>query len=102
MRKSVLGRASATSCSSATRQSLVTRASSVHFADIEGEVTIGDEVSLQSGCYLTRGVVIESLVFCGPRLITMNDRKITYRRPSLTFVREAPRINHAARVGGGV
>ena len=71
------------------------------YVDIEGDVTIGDHVSLQSGCYITRGVVIEDEVFCGPRVITMNDKRITHRRPGLAFVREGPRIEHGARVGGG-
>ena len=70
------------------------------YVDIEGDVLIGDEVSLQSGCYITRGVVIEDLVFCGPRVITMNDHRIVHRRP-IEFVRDAPRICRAARVGGG-
>ncbi len=71
------------------------------YVDIEGDVTIGNHVSLQSGCYITRGVVIEDEVFCGPRVITMNDKRIVHRRPSLTFVREGPRIQRGARVGGG-
>lgn len=71
------------------------------YVDIEGDVLIGDRVSLQSGCYLTRGVVIEDEVFCGPRVVTMNDKHMTYRRPSLTFERRAPRILRGARVGGG-
>ena len=71
------------------------------YVDIEGDVTIGHHVSLQSGCYITRGVVIEDEVFCGPRVITMNDKRIVHRRPGLTFVREGPRIERAARVGGG-
>jgi acetyltransferase-like isoleucine patch superfamily enzyme len=71
------------------------------YVDIEGDVAIGNHVSLQSGCYITRGVVIEDDVFCGPRVITMNDKRIVHRRPSLTFVREGPRIGRAARVGGG-
>ena len=71
------------------------------FVDIEGDVVIGNEVSLQSGCYITRGVIVEDLVFCGPRVITMNDKRICYRRSALTFVRDAPRILRAARVGGG-
>jgi len=72
------------------------------YVDIEGEVEIGKHVSLQSNCYLTRGVVVEDQVFCGPRLVTMNDRKICHLRPGLSFVREAPRIRRAARIGGGV
>jgi len=71
------------------------------FVDIEGDVAIGDYVSLQSGCYITRGVIIEDEVFCGPRVITMNDKRIVHRRPSLTFERVAPRIGRAARIGGG-
>ena len=71
------------------------------YVDIEGDVVIGDFVSLQSGCYITRGVVIEDEVFCGPRVITMNDKLIVHRRPSLTFERRGPRIRRAARVGGG-
>jgi acetyltransferase-like isoleucine patch superfamily enzyme len=71
------------------------------YVDIEGEVEIGARVSLQSGCYVTRGVVIEDDVFCGPRLVTMNDRKICHLRPTLSFVREAPRIRRAARISGG-
>ncbi|MEO7666916.1 MAG: acyltransferase [Dehalococcoidia bacterium] len=71
------------------------------YVDIEGDVIIGNNVSLQSGCYITRGVVIEDDVFCGPRVITMNDRRISHHRPALTFVRDAPRIRRAARVGGG-
>ncbi|MDI1263309.1 MAG: acyltransferase, partial [bacterium] len=71
------------------------------YVDIEGDVRIGDFVSLQSRCYITRGVVIEDHVFCGPGILTMNDKRITHRRPSMTFVRAAPRILRAARVGGG-
>ena len=71
------------------------------FVDVEGDVEIGDNVSLQSSCYITRGVVIEDDVFCGPRMITMNDKRMSHRRPSVPFVRAAPRIRRAARVGGG-
>ena len=71
------------------------------YVDIEGDVRIGDFVSLQSGCYLTRGVIIEDEVFCGPRIVTMNDKARSYRRPSLSFKRQAPRLLRAARVGGG-
>jgi len=71
------------------------------YVDIEGDVRIGDRVSLQSGCYLTRGVIVEDDVFCGPRVVTLNDRIMTYGRPALTFVRQAPRILRAARIGGG-
>jgi len=71
------------------------------YVDIEGDVRIGDFVSIQSACYLTRGVVIEDEVFLGPRIVTMNDKAICYRRPTQQFNRQAPRILRAARVGGG-
>jgi acetyltransferase-like isoleucine patch superfamily enzyme len=71
------------------------------YVDIEGDVRIGDFVSLQSGCYITRGVIIEDAVFFGPRVVTMNDKHISYRRPSMPFVGQAPRILRGARVGGG-
>jgi UDP-2-acetamido-3-amino-2,3-dideoxy-glucuronate N-acetyltransferase len=71
------------------------------YVDIEGEVRIGDFVSLQSGCYLTRGVIVEDEVFCGPRVVTINDKNISYRRRSLTFMRAAPRLLRAARIGAG-
>ncbi|HXH21582.1 MAG TPA: acyltransferase [Dehalococcoidia bacterium] len=71
------------------------------YVDIEGDVRIGDNVSLQSGCYITRGTVIEDEVFCGPRVTTMNDRRMSYRRPGVEFVREAPVIRRGARIGGG-
>ena len=71
------------------------------YVDIEGDVKIGNHVSLQSGCYITRGVVIEDNVFCGPRIVTMNDKRIVHRRDQLTFERQAPIIKRGARVGGG-
>jgi UDP-2-acetamido-3-amino-2,3-dideoxy-glucuronate N-acetyltransferase len=71
------------------------------YVDIEGDVAIGNHVSLQSACYITRGVIIEDEVFCGPRVTTMNDKRIVHRRANLTFVRAAPCILRAARIGGG-
>jgi UDP-2-acetamido-3-amino-2,3-dideoxy-glucuronate N-acetyltransferase len=71
------------------------------YVDIEGDVRIGNFVSLQSGCYLTRGVTIEDEVFCGPRLLTLNDKVIAYRRASLARNLVAPRLLRAARIGGG-
>ena len=69
------------------------------YVDIEGDVVIGNHVSLQSACYITRGVIIEDGVFCGPRVTTMNDKRICHRRSNLEFNRAAPRILRGARVG---
>jgi acetyltransferase-like isoleucine patch superfamily enzyme len=71
------------------------------YVDIEGDVVIGDDVSLQSACYITRGVVIENCVFCGPRVTTMNDKRITHMRPNMDSSQTPPRICRGARVGGG-
>lgn len=55
---------------------------------------IGDRVSIQTACHITRGVVIESDVFIGPHVVTLND-KLTGN--SMNF----PRICKGAKVGGG-
>jgi len=55
---------------------------------------IGDRVSIQTACHITRGVVIEDEVFIGPGVITLND-KLT--GGAMRF----PRICRGAKVGGG-
>lgn len=55
---------------------------------------IGDRVSIQTACHITRGVIIEDDVFIGPGVITLND-KLT--DSAMTY----PRIGRGARVGGG-
>lgn len=45
--------------------------------------------------------MIEDEVFLGPRVITMNDKNMTYHRNNLKFVRRAPYISKGARIGGG-
>lgn len=55
---------------------------------------IGDRVSIQTACHITRGVVIEDDVFIGPRVVTLND-KLT--GDNLCY----PRICRGAKIGGG-
>jgi acetyltransferase-like isoleucine patch superfamily enzyme len=55
---------------------------------------IGDRVSIQTACHITRGVVIEEDVFIGPGVVTLND-KLT--GGGMTF----PRICRGAKIGGG-
>lgn len=55
---------------------------------------IGDRVSIQTSCHITRGVVIEDDVFVGPGVITLNDKLLG---GPLT----PPRICAGAKVGGG-
>jgi acetyltransferase-like isoleucine patch superfamily enzyme len=58
------------------------------------ECSIGDRVSIQTACHITRGVVIEDDVFVGPGVITLNDEFMNgVLRPS--------RICKSAKVGGG-
>jgi UDP-2-acetamido-3-amino-2,3-dideoxy-glucuronate N-acetyltransferase len=56
---------------------------------------IGHQVSIQTGCHITRGVVIEDEVFIGPGVITLNDPLVP-DRPM-----KAPTIRKGARIGGG-
>ncbi|MBX3571181.1 MAG: N-acetyltransferase [Mesorhizobium sp.] len=56
--------------------------------------TIGDGVSIQTGCHITRGVTIEDGVFIGPGVITLND---PLKDTGLLF----PIIRNGARIGGG-
>jgi len=56
--------------------------------------TIGDRVSIQTACHITRGVVVEDDVFIGPGVITLND-KLT--GGDMVY----PRICRGAKIGGG-
>ncbi len=56
---------------------------------------IGDRVSIQTGCHITRGVVIEDDVFVGPGVITLNDKTMTGGDL------HGPVIRRGAKVGGG-
>lgn len=55
---------------------------------------IGDRVSIQTACHITRGVIIEDDVFIGPHVVTLND-KLT--GGTLSY----PRICRGAKIGGG-
>ena len=58
------------------------------------DARIADRVSIQTGCHITRGVVIEDDVFVGPGVITLND-KLMGGPPAY------PRICRGAKIGGG-
>lgn len=55
---------------------------------------IGDRVSIQTACHITRGVVIEDDVFVGPHVTMLNDKLLG---AELSF----PRICRGAKIGGG-
>ena len=58
------------------------------------EASIGNDVSIQTACHVTRGVVIEDDVFLGPSVTTLND---TLKGEPL----KAPTIECGAKIGGG-
>lgn len=58
------------------------------------ECSVGDRVSVQTACHITRGVVVEDDVFIGPGVITLNDLL-------MSGVIRPPRICRGAKVGGG-
>lgn len=55
---------------------------------------IGNRVSIQTACHITRGVVIEDDVFIGPHVVTLNDK---LNGSEMTF----PHICKGAKIGGG-
>ena len=56
---------------------------------------IGDGVSIQTACHITRGTVIEDNVFVGPGVVTLNDPLVAGRGM------KAPTIREGAKIGGG-
>jgi UDP-2-acetamido-3-amino-2,3-dideoxy-glucuronate N-acetyltransferase len=58
------------------------------------KVTIGNRVSIQTGCHITNGVIVEDDVFIGPGVVTLND-KLTGEGWAL------PKICVGAKIGGG-
>ncbi len=56
--------------------------------------TIGNRVFIQTGCHITKGVIIEDDVFVGPGVFTLNDK---LDGSSLNY----PRICRGAKIGGG-
>lgn len=55
---------------------------------------IGHRVSIQTGCHITRGVIVEDDVFIGPGVITLNDRLTGEELKS-------PRFCQGSKIGGG-
>ena len=55
---------------------------------------IGDRVSIQTGCHVTRGVQIDDDAFLGPGVLTLND---ILKGAELLF----PHIGTHAKIGGG-
>jgi acetyltransferase-like isoleucine patch superfamily enzyme len=70
------------------------------YVSTSGPCLIGDFCNIRYYAHLTNGSVVESLVFIGPGVMTMNDRKIEYKRSNEKFSPNAPVIKRGARIGG--
>lgn len=55
---------------------------------------IGNRVSIQTACHITRGVIVEDDVFIGPRVVTLNDK---LKGGPMVY----PRICRGTKIGGG-
>jgi len=56
--------------------------------------TIGNNVSIQTACHITRGVTVEDDVFIGPHVVTLNDK---LKGGPMIY----PHIEKGAKIGGG-
>jgi len=65
---------------------------------VEGDVVVGDRVTLKSGVYLWEGTLIEDDVFIGPQATFTNDRFPRSRQP---FHCEAITVRRRASIGAG-
>ena len=66
---------------------------------VDNDVTLGERVRIQTGCYLTAFSTIEDDVFVAPGVQTLNDRTAGHR-PAGEPLR-GPRLRRACRIGGG-
>ena len=66
---------------------------------IDNDVTIGDRVKIQTGCYVTAFSALEDDVFLGPGVFTFNDNAMG-RHPKDEQL-SGPTFRRACRVGGG-
>ena len=66
---------------------------------IDNDVTIGERVRIQTGCYVTAFSVVEDDVFLGPGVFTYNDNAMG-RHPRDEEL-SGPVFRRACRVGGG-
>ena len=67
---------------------------------VDNDVTVGDRVRVQTGCYLTAYSVIEDDVFVAPGVTLTNDD--TMGRHATDYEIRGATLRRACRVGGGV
>ncbi|WP_341237306.1 acyltransferase [uncultured Limnobacter sp.] len=66
---------------------------------VEGDVTIGDNVTVKSGCYLWSGLRLEDNVFIGPNVTFTNDKFPRSKQYPDEFARTI--VCKGASIGGG-
>jgi acetyltransferase-like isoleucine patch superfamily enzyme len=64
---------------------------------IEGNVTIGDRVTVKSGVQLWEGITVEDDVFIGPNVTFCNDKYPRSKRPPSNFIKTL--IKKGASIG---
>jgi UDP-2-acetamido-3-amino-2,3-dideoxy-glucuronate N-acetyltransferase len=69
------------------------------FVSVDPEVRVGKRASVQSGCYLARGSILEDDVFLGPGVTLANDNTMG-RHPAGEEL-DGPTLRRACRVGAG-
>jgi len=68
-------------------------------AFVEGQVRIGDDVTIKNGVQLFDGVVVEDGVFLGPNCVFTNDRTPRAAVKKSSAEAETTRLRHGATVG---
>jgi acetyltransferase-like isoleucine patch superfamily enzyme len=66
---------------------------------VDNDVTIGDDVRVQSNCYLTAHTIVEDNVFIAPGVVTTNDNTMGRHGPGYEI--RGATFRRACRVGGG-
>ncbi|MGI8633281.1 MAG: DapH/DapD/GlmU-related protein [Solirubrobacterales bacterium] len=66
---------------------------------VDNDVTVGDRVRIQTGCYITAFSTIEDDVFVGPGVVTTNDHTMGRHGPERPLT--GARLRRACRIGGG-
>lgn len=66
---------------------------------VEGGAIVGDRVTLKSGVYVWRGVVLEDDVFCGPNATFTNDKHP--RSKAYPDAYPETRVGRGASIGAG-
>jgi acetyltransferase-like isoleucine patch superfamily enzyme len=66
---------------------------------VEGNVTIGSDVRIQSNCFLAAHTVVDDHVFIGPGVVTTNDNSMG--RHELKMKLRGAILRRACRVGAG-